>query len=262
MLSISRPAVGGVVVGLVAGLAVTGGAAIAAARGGDDQVTACVAKRGGDTRIVRASKACDADERRVTWSVTGPQGEDGAAGPAGETGPAGATGPAGPAGPAGAAGAIGPQGPQGPAGPAGAAGTSPIVRSANGTGTTSNAFAPPNANNIDFVNATTTISIPVGTRVFISAQSPVESYAAASGLYLAICTRTVGGTPTPLSGTLAGQFTRSAASIIPTTLTTIASGLSGTLEIGMCGYAINNQENNWGFATGDGSVSALVFQPN
>lgn len=108
-------------------------------------VHACYDKSSGRVRLVD-NKGCQDDERKVTWSVRGPEGprgevgpkaadgpagpagpkgETGAAGPVGErglTGPDGAMGPEGPVGPEGPAGPAGAEGPQGPAGPAGADG--------------------------------------------------------------------------------------------------------------------------------------------
>jgi Collagen triple helix repeat (20 copies) len=77
--------------------------------------------------------ACTDEQKKVEWSVTGPQGPQGDPGPTGpagpkgdtgDTGPAGPTGPQGPKGDTGDTGPAGPQGPQGPAGPQGVPGIS------------------------------------------------------------------------------------------------------------------------------------------
>ena len=72
-----------------------------------DLIHACVQKKTGHTRIVRAGEACRPSEQLVVWNVTGPQGSAGPAGPQGLTGPQGPEGPAGPMGPEGPAGAPG-----------------------------------------------------------------------------------------------------------------------------------------------------------
>jgi hypothetical protein len=93
----------------------------------DGALHACYDKETGRLRVVD-NKGCHDDERKVTWSVKGPQGprgDDGSVGPAGpkgEVGPAGSPGPAGPAGERGAMGPDGPMGPQGLMGPDGPAG--------------------------------------------------------------------------------------------------------------------------------------------
>jgi len=79
-----------------------------------DLIHACVQRKTGHTRIVRAGEACRPSEFLVVWNVTGPQGPAGPAGPQGLTG---AQGPEGQAGP------MGPEGPAGPPGPGGGSGT-------------------------------------------------------------------------------------------------------------------------------------------
>ena len=66
-----------------------------------DLIHACVQRRTGDTRIVRAGEACRPFEQLVVWNVAGPQGPIGPQGPAGPQGPEGPQGPQGPSGPAG-----------------------------------------------------------------------------------------------------------------------------------------------------------------
>jgi hypothetical protein len=96
-------------------------------------VHACFDKATGRVRIVDHT-GCEPDERKITWSERGRDGQRGEAGPAGPkgeigapgargpVGPAGALGPKGDAGPPGPQGLAGPIGPQGPAGPDGAPG--------------------------------------------------------------------------------------------------------------------------------------------
>lgn len=81
-----------------------------------DVIEACINKGNGAVRLVAATTVCHANETRVLWSVTGPEG------PAGPAGPQGPAGPEGPAGPAGPSGPVGPAGPQGEPGVDGAAG--------------------------------------------------------------------------------------------------------------------------------------------
>lgn len=69
-----------------------------------DLIHACVGRRTGDTRIVRAGEACRPFEQLVVWNVVGPQGPAGPQGPEGQPGPQGPAGPEGPAGPPGSGG--------------------------------------------------------------------------------------------------------------------------------------------------------------
>ena len=91
----------------VIGLLVGAGAWVAfssASGSSPDQITACVQKKGGEARILRAGQRCTRGETRVTWAKVGPVG------PQGETGETGDVGPEGPAGVQGASGAPGPPG--------------------------------------------------------------------------------------------------------------------------------------------------------
>jgi hypothetical protein len=112
----------------------------------DGVIHACATQSGSIRIIDPAREGCNAGERAMNWSVTGPRGAPGATGvpgpdgepgdpgvqgPAGPTGGMGAkgdtgatglAGPTGPTGPTGAAGPTGPTGPVGPAGPSGSAG--------------------------------------------------------------------------------------------------------------------------------------------
>ena len=72
-----------------------------------DLIHACVQRRSGATRIVRAGEACRPFEQLVVWNVAGPQGPAGPQGAEGPPGPAGPEGPAGPPGPPGAGGGSG-----------------------------------------------------------------------------------------------------------------------------------------------------------
>lgn len=94
----------------VVGLVIGAGAWVAfsnASGGSPDEITACVERKGGEARIVRAGQRCKRGEIRVTWSKIGLVGPPGEAGEAGETGPVGAQGAQG------AQGAIGLPGPPG-----------------------------------------------------------------------------------------------------------------------------------------------------
>jgi type VI secretion system Hcp family effector len=79
-----------------------------------DLIHACVQRKTGDARIVRAGEACRRFEHLVVWNVAGPQG------PVGPAGPQGLPGPEGPQGP------MGPEGPAGPPGPPGSGGGSGV----------------------------------------------------------------------------------------------------------------------------------------
>ena len=114
---------------------VTGGA-LAAQPGARTRTTAvihaCVNKKSGVVRIVRASASCRRGESSIAWNSQGsrgPAGEPGTAGPQGPAGPAGTAGAKGATGSAGTAGAVGPAGPAGPAGP-----SLPSLESLNGVG--------------------------------------------------------------------------------------------------------------------------------
>jgi hypothetical protein len=80
--------------------------AVSQASHNGEVIRGCV-RKDGRLRLATAKNPCRRYERRISWSVRGPQG---ARGPAGPAGPSGATG---------ADGAPGAQGPQGPAGPQG-----------------------------------------------------------------------------------------------------------------------------------------------
>ena len=77
------------------GLGVVGVIAIAAAAYGTGRsptISACVHHAGGG---LYAARSCRSGDRRLTWSVTGPQGPRGAIGPRGPGGAPGLTGPPG-----------------------------------------------------------------------------------------------------------------------------------------------------------------------
>ncbi|MGD0401422.1 MAG: hypothetical protein ABSC04_21235 [Syntrophobacteraceae bacterium] len=79
----------------------------------DNVINACVNKKTGTVRIVSEPGKCRRAEEPLSWTQTGPPGEQG---PAGLPGPKGEQGSVGPAGPQGEQGPVGPQGPQGPPG--------------------------------------------------------------------------------------------------------------------------------------------------
>jgi hypothetical protein len=77
-----------------------------AAVSGSSTVSACVKKKGGSIRIVRASTRCRRSERGLSWNTIGPAGPRGLRGFTGARGPSGATGAAGAAGAAGSNAAV------------------------------------------------------------------------------------------------------------------------------------------------------------
>jgi microcystin-dependent protein len=130
------------VVILVAVLAISlvGGATWAFAQA-SGEIAACVDVKGKVSNLgFDENVSCNPDkETKITWSVTGPQGEPGVMGPAGADGAPGATGDTGPQGPQGDPGAQGLQGDTGPQGPAGSV---PAATDANGGGQTLNNMQP------------------------------------------------------------------------------------------------------------------------
>lgn len=73
------------------------------------KIRACVAKKGGDVRVLKASKRrCHRNEKKLVWNKRGRKGRRG---PQGEVGATGLTGPQGPTGPAGSGGGGGVLGP-------------------------------------------------------------------------------------------------------------------------------------------------------
>jgi len=87
--------------------------------------------------------SCKPDkETKITWSITGTQGDPGVMGPAGADGAPGATGDTGPQGPQGDTGPQGPQGDTGLQGPQGPAGSVPAAIDANGGGQAQNNMQP------------------------------------------------------------------------------------------------------------------------
>lgn len=97
-------------VALLALVVATSGVALAAGSNSSPTIKACESHKGGALYL---AKKCRRHDKRVTWSVAGPQGAQGAEGAQGPQGAQGAQGAQGPQ---------GPQGIQGPAtGPAGGA---------------------------------------------------------------------------------------------------------------------------------------------
>lgn len=97
----------------VAALAALAGVGDAASGGGAGTIKGCVKKRGGQLRIVAASKRCRRGERTLTFNRQGRRGPRGKPGAQGKRGARGARGRTGSAGPTGAPGPTGPQGPRG-----------------------------------------------------------------------------------------------------------------------------------------------------
>lgn len=92
-----------------------GAVAVSQASHDGDVIRGCV-RKDGHLRLATAKSPCRKNERRISWSVRGPQGEPGPQGPAGPAGPAGADGAPGSQGPQGPAGPQGERGPKGPKG--------------------------------------------------------------------------------------------------------------------------------------------------
>jgi cysteine-rich repeat protein len=86
--------IGLTVIGLLAGAGLWVGFSIASS-GSPDQITACVDKKGGEARIVKAGQGCKRGERTVTWAKVGPIGPEGVQGPEGAQGQTGPPGPPG-----------------------------------------------------------------------------------------------------------------------------------------------------------------------
>lgn len=105
-----------------------GAVAISQGSQGGDVIRGCV-RKDGNLRLATAKSPCRKNERRISWSVRGRQGEPG---PAGAAGPAGLTGADGAPGSAGAQGAAGPQGERGPRGPKGDPGIVDSLERLNG----------------------------------------------------------------------------------------------------------------------------------
>ena len=93
----------GFVVGLIVGVAATGGGiALASIPSSSTAVFhACLTTKSGAIRLidVEAGAKCSRSERLVSWNQAGQQGPVGLTGPAGSQGPAGTPGPVGPQGP-------------------------------------------------------------------------------------------------------------------------------------------------------------------
>lgn len=104
---IPSPALGVAVVALV----LAAGGITYAATSGEGVIRACANKR---TGALRVASRCKRNERRVSWSIVGPQGLRGQKGNTGNTGARGFTGAPGAAGAPGSAGKEGPQGTAGP----------------------------------------------------------------------------------------------------------------------------------------------------
>jgi hypothetical protein len=132
-----------VVAGAVAGLAVVVGAGYgySAITSTNNTYTGCLLNGNVNNVAIGSSplKSCRTSGVQISWSQTGPPGQDGAAGPAGPTGATGATGATGPSGAAGAdgaTGATGATGPKGDTGDIGATGATGATGAAGATGDT------------------------------------------------------------------------------------------------------------------------------
>lgn len=84
--------------GLAAGTLLIGGLAWAGNKptvtsAATSTITACVAKKGGAVRFVKAGTSCTSKERKTSFNRVGPVGPQGSTGPKGATGPEGAVGP-------------------------------------------------------------------------------------------------------------------------------------------------------------------------
>jgi lamin tail-like protein/collagen triple helix repeat protein len=114
-------------------VAAPAGGAVAVSQGSQngDIIRGCV-RKDGHLRLATAKSPCRKYERRISWSVRGPQGEPGPVGPAGPAGPAGPTGGAGAPGSQGPQGFAGPQGERGPKGPKGDPGVVDSLERLNG----------------------------------------------------------------------------------------------------------------------------------
>jgi lamin tail-like protein/collagen triple helix repeat protein len=105
-----------------------GAVAVSQASHNSDVIRGCV-RKDGQLRLASAKRPCRKYERRISWSVRGPQGAPGSAGLAGPPGPTGADGAPGSQGPQGPA---GPQGERGPKGPRGDPGSVDSLERLNG----------------------------------------------------------------------------------------------------------------------------------
>jgi hypothetical protein len=114
-------------------VAAPSGAALAVSHNsqGADVIRGCV-RKDGQLRLATAKSPCRKYERRISWSVRGPQGETGPAGPVGAAGPAGADGAPAAPGPQGQQGPPGPPGERGPQGPKGNPGIVDSLERLNG----------------------------------------------------------------------------------------------------------------------------------
>jgi hypothetical protein len=106
-------------IALVAVLLIGSGYAVAQQAPTNGPIRACVKKKTGALRILRARQHCKAGETAIAWSQQGAAGAAGQPGTSGSAGAAGAQGAAGPQGPTGRPGDTGPQGSKGEPGPKG-----------------------------------------------------------------------------------------------------------------------------------------------
>ena len=104
------------VAGVVAGLGLGGGVAVATMPTSTEVISGCVNPSGVLRVINPATQTCGGNETPLSWNQTGPEGP---MGPQGPQGPQGEVGPVGPVGPQGETGPVGPVGPQGAVGPVG-----------------------------------------------------------------------------------------------------------------------------------------------
>jgi len=114
-------------IAVASGLVLAGGVAYASIPDAGGLIHGCYKTNGGSLRVIdlSAGEVCNASEKPLGWSQTGPPGPRGTTGQSGSTGttgargPTGTTGASGPTGTPGAKGASGATGATGTAGPAG-----------------------------------------------------------------------------------------------------------------------------------------------
>jgi hypothetical protein len=156
--------------------------------------------------------------------------------------------PTGLQGPKGDPGDPGMQGEPGPQGPSG------VVASVNAWGLGNNPLS-----SLNFIGPTVTVSVSLGEKVLVSGHKAVGSTAGAAGLNLNICSQPVGGGAlTTADGVGMANLRVPASTRLIQTLSAELSNLSGSYNVGLCGFSSNAASWN---DNGNGMVTAIVVQP-
>jgi len=243
----SKPLPRSPVLGLLAALFLLVGAssALAASPSASTQLYACVTGQFGTLNLTTKSAKCPDGQQKITWNVKGMRGERGAKGETGAQGPAGkqgAPGPAGAKGDSGPRGDTGPKGDNGAQGPTGAAGASGPTGTAGADGATGSSGStgatgvtgPTGSTGATGTTGLTGVTGVTGPTGVTGTEGPTGATGATGTTGVTGVTGVTGEIgPTGATG-VTGADGASSTTLFsggPATLTTIAGGLPGEVEL-------------------------------